>query len=416
MRAAPMPRRIVFACSVVALNADTGAMEWHYDSAPGDHLQCDGSTDITLATITIDAAAAQRHPVRAEGRRHSTCSIAPAARRSPSKKLGMGAHNHFAQSFSPKTGLAYVPTTELPASNVDGDAPADAGKSALVAWDPVEAASRYGRCRPRARSAAACSRPPASWSFRVRPMATHCVFRGRRPSRVGVLYRHGGARRAHQLSRSASASTSRYSTDPRRERPVASVRCLPDSVGIHARIRDACSRSCSMARAHCRPRPVPSPRRPWTAAISPSTRRWRKRARSCSRSVSGATALARSPAVVARICGLRCRPWWRPHLRAWCAAETKPGECRNSKNSAIGSSTPCGTTFARGRDALRDPTAWRRPRLTHRRQRRRLSRRSSPHPNRLRVRWNRPALRPHLSEREAGQKPVFHNVLATRKP
>ena len=42
-----------FACSVVALNADSGELAWNYDTAPGDHLQCDASTDITLATITI---------------------------------------------------------------------------------------------------------------------------------------------------------------------------------------------------------------------------------------------------------------------------------------------------------------------------------------------------------------------------
>ena len=71
-----------FACSVVALNADTGAMEWHYDSAPGDHLQCDGSTDITLATVTIGADRATSSSTR-QKTALSTCSIAPAARRSP---------------------------------------------------------------------------------------------------------------------------------------------------------------------------------------------------------------------------------------------------------------------------------------------------------------------------------------------
>ncbi|HYJ42749.1 MAG TPA: PQQ-binding-like beta-propeller repeat protein [Steroidobacteraceae bacterium] len=126
----------VFACSVVALNADTGAMEWHYDSAPGDHLQCDGSTDITLATVAI--AGAPRNVILYAPKDGSFHVLDRASGKAISvKKLGMGAHNHFAQSFSPKTGLTYVPTTELTASNV-GDAPVDAGKSALVAWDPVK--------------------------------------------------------------------------------------------------------------------------------------------------------------------------------------------------------------------------------------------------------------------------------------
>ena len=187
----------------------------------------------------------------------STCSIAPAARRSPSKKLGVGAHNHFAQSFSPKTGLAYVPTTELPASNVDGDAPADAGKSALVAWDPVKQQPLWA------------VPTPGAFSGGVLSTAGELVFQGQadgysrpipRPKAVAcgrsIPRRRRSARRS--VSRSASASTSRYSTDRRRARPEASVRCPRDSVGIHARIRGACSRSCSMARAHCRPRRGPT--------------------------------------------------------------------------------------------------------------------------------------------------------------
>jgi len=136
----PDAAKNVFACSVVALNADTGAMDWHYDPAPGDHTQCDGSTDITLANIAID------------GQPRSVILYAPkdgsfhvldrtGGKALSVKKLGLGSHNHFAQSFSPKSGLSYIPTTDLPASG--GDLPADAGKSALVAWDPVKQQPRW---------------------------------------------------------------------------------------------------------------------------------------------------------------------------------------------------------------------------------------------------------------------------------
>jgi quinohemoprotein ethanol dehydrogenase len=132
----PDAAKNAFACSVVALNADTGAMDWHYDSAPGDHLQCDGSTDITLASITIGAAL--RNVILYAPKDGSFHVLDRASGQLISaKKLGMGAHNHFAQSFSPKTGLAYLPTTDLPSVSA-ADAPADAGKSALVAWDPVK--------------------------------------------------------------------------------------------------------------------------------------------------------------------------------------------------------------------------------------------------------------------------------------
>jgi quinohemoprotein ethanol dehydrogenase len=125
------------ACSIIALNADTGAPVWQYDTAPGDHTQCDSGTDITLATINVGG---QPRNVILHAPRDGTFHVIDRATGAgiSSKKLGVGVHNHFAQAFSPKTGMIYLPTTELPASNPDGDAPADAGKSALLAWDPAK--------------------------------------------------------------------------------------------------------------------------------------------------------------------------------------------------------------------------------------------------------------------------------------
>jgi quinohemoprotein ethanol dehydrogenase len=125
------------ACSVIAIDANTGAVAWQYDTAPGDHLQCDSSTDITLATIAIEG---QSRNVILHAPRDGTFHVLDRAtgKAITSKKLGVGAHNQFAQAFSPRTGIVYLPTTELPASNADGEAPADAGKSALLAWDPVK--------------------------------------------------------------------------------------------------------------------------------------------------------------------------------------------------------------------------------------------------------------------------------------
>jgi quinohemoprotein ethanol dehydrogenase len=129
------------ACSVVALNADSGAMDWHYDSAPGAHTQCDGSSDITLAEVSIDGQL--RKAILYAPKDGSFHVLDRASGKAISvKKLGLGAHNDFAQSFSPKTGLAYVPATDLPASN-DGDAPVDAARSALVAWDPAKQQPRW---------------------------------------------------------------------------------------------------------------------------------------------------------------------------------------------------------------------------------------------------------------------------------
>jgi quinohemoprotein ethanol dehydrogenase len=144
----PDAEKNAFACSVVALNADTGVMDWHYDARSS---QCDGSTDITLAAV--DVAGEKRSVILYAPKDGSFHVIDRATGKAIStKKLGMGAHNHLAQSFSAKTGLAYVPTTELPESNADGDAPADAGKSALVAWDPVKQQPRWAVPTPGAYS------------------------------------------------------------------------------------------------------------------------------------------------------------------------------------------------------------------------------------------------------------------------
>jgi quinohemoprotein ethanol dehydrogenase len=153
-RGANSPNR--FACSVIALNADTGQSVWSYDTAPGDHQQCDSSTHITLATISIDG---QQRRVILHAPKDGSFHLLDRTNGKliSSKKLGVGAHNHFAQSFSPKTGLLYLPTTELPAANPDGDAPADAGKSALVAWDPVKQRPVWAQPTPGAFSGGALS-------------------------------------------------------------------------------------------------------------------------------------------------------------------------------------------------------------------------------------------------------------------
>lgn len=148
------PNRL--ACSVIALNADTGQAVWSYDAAPGDHLQCDSSTDITLATVSIDG---QPRNVILHAPKDGTFHLIDRASGKPvfSKKLGVGAHNQFAQSFSPRTGLVYLPTTDLPATNPEGDAAADAGKSALVAWDPVKQRPVWAQPTPGAFSGGALS-------------------------------------------------------------------------------------------------------------------------------------------------------------------------------------------------------------------------------------------------------------------
>ncbi|HEX6637868.1 MAG TPA: PQQ-binding-like beta-propeller repeat protein [Steroidobacteraceae bacterium] len=127
-----------FACSVVAVMAPSGKQLWQYDEAPDDdraRRNCDSSMDLTLATIEVSGAPRRvlLHAPR-DGRLHVIDADTGAAL--SAQKLGMGAHSHFAQSFSPRTGWLYLPATELPAT-LDPDSPADAAKSHLLAWDPA---------------------------------------------------------------------------------------------------------------------------------------------------------------------------------------------------------------------------------------------------------------------------------------
>ena len=194
----------LYLSSVVALDADTGEYIWHYQTTPGDAWNYDSATDMTLATLVIGGAPrkvilhapkngffyvidrttgklisaeklvnvtwaervdiATGRPVLAAGARYDNGPVTlwPGFQ---------GAHNLYPQSFSPRTGLVYVPTIEmpaqfggdldvknwhpLPASNqftgfptLDGDVPADAGKSYLLAWDPVKQRASWQQPTP----------------------------------------------------------------------------------------------------------------------------------------------------------------------------------------------------------------------------------------------------------------------------
>jgi quinohemoprotein ethanol dehydrogenase len=186
----------LFLCSVVALDADTGEYVWHYQTTPGDAWDYNSAMDMELADLTIDG---RRRKVllhapkngffyvidRENGRLLSAEKLgkvtwaervepatgrpvlAPNARYEQGEVLlypsFQGAHNWFPMSFSPRTGLVYVPVIEMgsvfsdkgidPAhwkpilhstqftglASGDGDPPADSASSSLVAWDPVGA-------------------------------------------------------------------------------------------------------------------------------------------------------------------------------------------------------------------------------------------------------------------------------------
>jgi len=184
----------LYTASIVALDADTGHYLWHYQTTPGDAWDYDSSTDMTLATLKIEGRTrrvmlhaakngffyvidrengrlvsaeklgkvtwalrvdlATGRPVEAPGSRYEEKNILLW----PSFQ---SVHHWTPQSFSPLTGLVYVPTVEMPFpfgdegvdkknwnpkvltpeyggfTPGDGDVPRDGGKSILKAWDPI---------------------------------------------------------------------------------------------------------------------------------------------------------------------------------------------------------------------------------------------------------------------------------------
>ncbi len=185
----------LFLCSIVALDADTGKYKWHYQTVPGETWDYNSSMDIVLADLKIGGKpvkALMHAPKngffyvidRSNGKFISAGRIAkvtwakgidaktgrpiedPKARYMNGEALvwpsPFGAHNWHAMSYSPKTGLAYLPKIELPAKFNDekseildwkspsfkfsvavdtgfaNDIPKDVGQSSLLAWDPVK--------------------------------------------------------------------------------------------------------------------------------------------------------------------------------------------------------------------------------------------------------------------------------------
>ena len=136
----------LFVSSVVALNADTGAYVWHFQETPGDEWDFDNTNPLMAADLTIKGR--KRHvlmqaPKQAfyyvwdakTGELLSAEKYAPenwadhidlatgrpvenpAARYGVGKPAivqpaALGAHNWHPMSYSPRTGLVYLPVTE----------------------------------------------------------------------------------------------------------------------------------------------------------------------------------------------------------------------------------------------------------------------------------------------------------------
>jgi quinohemoprotein ethanol dehydrogenase len=188
----------LYTASIVALDADTGKYAWHYQINPMDSWDYDCTQRMSLAELTING---ERRKVlmqapkngffyvidRRNGKLISAGKIGkatwadhidvptgrPVEQPNIRYETGevtiwpgtLGAHNWQPTSFSPKTGLVYVPLMQLGARFYKGPPQpgevsfggmsitnllkdADDGKGFLLAWDPVAQKARWSVKHP----------------------------------------------------------------------------------------------------------------------------------------------------------------------------------------------------------------------------------------------------------------------------
>jgi quinohemoprotein ethanol dehydrogenase len=183
----------LFTASIVALDADTGKYAWHYQVNPRDSWDYDSTQQIMLTHLNIagkdrrvlmqapkngffyvidrdsgklisaEPIAKQNWAERidlATGRPVEKPDIRHEKGRTTIYPSGVGAHSWMRMSYSPKTGLVYVPTMQhgftfykgkqegddmMVGGLGIGDAPVQPGdgKGTLVAWDPVTQKARW---------------------------------------------------------------------------------------------------------------------------------------------------------------------------------------------------------------------------------------------------------------------------------
>ena len=136
----------LYLASIVALNADTGEYVWHYQETPGDNWDYTSTQPMILADLTIDGTPRKvvMHAPKngffyvidrtngklisaknfvevnwatgfdANGRPIEVPEARDTTSRSTASPGRIGAHNWHPMSFSPQTGLVYMPAQGVP--------------------------------------------------------------------------------------------------------------------------------------------------------------------------------------------------------------------------------------------------------------------------------------------------------------
>jgi len=218
----------LFLCSIVALDADTGEYQWHYQTVPGETWDYNSNMDIVLADLEIEGKpvkALMHAPKngffyvidRTSGKLLSADKLGkitwashvdmktgrpverPGARYEDGEELiypsAFGLHNWHAMSYNKDTGLTYFPTMELPGwfsdDGIDAatwthtdfqldtavrftkgdEVPVKMDASSLLAWDPVKGTKVWE------------VKLPGLWNPGTLTSAGNLVFQGRTDGR-----------------------------------------------------------------------------------------------------------------------------------------------------------------------------------------------------------------------------------------
>ncbi|MEQ8234040.1 MAG: PQQ-dependent dehydrogenase, methanol/ethanol family [Gammaproteobacteria bacterium] len=248
----------LFLCSIVALDADTGAYKWHYQTVPGETWDYNSNMDIVLADLEYggQSVKALMHAPkngffyvinRANGELLSAEKLGKVtwashvdlksgrpvevagARYEDGEELvwpsPFGTHSWHAMSYNPDTGLVYIPTIEMPALWKDDkvdfqawqpphffvnvgvefgteDTPADYGEAFLVAWDPLESRKVWQH------------ELPPQWNPGTMTTAGKLVFQGRADGRFVAYHAETGeVLWSVELGHGISAPPVTYSVD-----------------------------------------------------------------------------------------------------------------------------------------------------------------------------------------------------------
>ncbi|AKJ30259.1 PQQ-dependent dehydrogenase, methanol/ethanol family [Caldimonas brevitalea] len=181
----------LYLSSILAIDPDTGRLVWHYQTTPGDSWDYTATQDLVLADLMLDGVRRKvimqapkngffyvldratgellsaekfgkvtwaERVDKATGRPVETAKTRYTQEPSVQWPGPFGAHNWQPMSFSPKTGLVYIPYQELPFVYINGKRdfryrngawnvgageeqftafPREVASGALIAWDPV---------------------------------------------------------------------------------------------------------------------------------------------------------------------------------------------------------------------------------------------------------------------------------------